>query len=284
MAILSERVREYASNPLDRHPDNGAACCVAFVNNRLVQVPEPSEPPSQLAQLIHDQFRALVLSAGFSCLGAQAAIRAGRYRMGIYGELGLPDVTRDLAAHLSAFVEADDPSAHSLTTFVASFSGPAPTDELEFERLLWAQLQALHDQYGRDHRWDPSVSSDPEDASFSFSFAGRAFFVVGLHAASSRWARRFAWPTLVFNPHHQFKHLRQQGTFARLQARIRARELALQGTLNVNLSEFGERPEARQYAGRPVEDAWQCPFQARNPNPEHPLESLETAVGFPRPR
>ena len=284
MPIPSERVGECAAQPLDQRPDGGAACCVALVDNRLVQALDPSEPPSQLAQLIHDQFRALVLSAGFSCLGAQAAIRAGHYRMGIYGDLGLPDVTQALAAHLSAFVEAYDPSAHSLTTFVASFSGPAATDELEFERLLWAQLQALHDRYGRDHRWDPSVSSDPEDASFSFSFAGRAFFVVGLHAASSRWARRFAWPTLVFNPHQQFKQLRQRGTFARLQAHIRGRELALQATLNANLSEFGERSEARQYAGRPVEDAWQCPFQARDTDPEHPLESLETAVRSPRPR
>jgi FPC/CPF motif-containing protein YcgG len=102
--------------------------------------------------------------------------------------------------------EADADHAVRLTTFVASFLRPVPGDEAELERLLWTQLQALHDGEPMQS-WDPSVSSDPEDAHFSFSMAGSAFFVVGLHAASTRWARRFAWPTLVFNPHAQFERL-----------------------------------------------------------------------------
>jgi hypothetical protein len=190
--------------------------------------------------------------------------------MGIYDELGSAGVTRDLARDLSAFAgtlgdqiaEVDADHAGRLTTFVASFLRPVPGDEAEFERLLWAQLQALHD--GDSARtWDPAVSSDPDDAHFAFSIAGRAFFVVGLHAASTRWARRFAWPTLVFNPHDQFERLRQDGHFGRLQGLIRAREQALQGSLNGNLSEFGERSDARQYSGRPVEEDWRCPFRAR---------------------
>lgn len=244
------------------------------------------EPPSApLAELIHDQFRALVLHPSFSCLGAKAALRGGGYRMGVYETLGSPDATTGLLRDLSAFVATlgvggdgrhgddrhgdrpRDPGQHAdgrhteLSTFVASFLGPVAVDEAAFEHLLWAQLQALHDgDPGR--AWDPSVSADPEDAHFSFSAAGRAFFVVGLHAASTRWARRFAWPTLVFNPHAQFDRLREQGHFARLQELIRTRERALQGSLNANLSEFGERSEARQYSGRPVGEDWRCPFRA----------------------
>jgi FPC/CPF motif-containing protein YcgG len=228
-------------------------------------------PPSPaVASLIHDQFRALVLHPSFSCLGAKSAVRGGGYRLGIYDELGAPETTRALARDLAAFATGLDDDAEAeqdghagrLTTFVASFLRPVPGDEIEFERLLWAQLQALHES-DPVHTWDPSVSSDPEDAHFSFSIAGRAFFVVGLHAGSTRWARRFAWPTLVFNPHEQFERLRQEGHFTRLQALIRAREETLQGAVNSNLGDFGERSEARQYSGRPVDDEWRCPFRAR---------------------
>jgi FPC/CPF motif-containing protein YcgG len=86
--------------------------------------------------------------------------------------------------------------------------------------------------------------------------------VVGLHPASSRFARRFAWPTLVFNAHHQFDRLRAEGRYDRMQEVIRSRELALQGDLNPNLGDFGSLSEARQYSGRPAEAGWRCPFHA----------------------
>src|SRR5207244_4323508 len=88
-----------------------------------------------------------------------------------------------------------------LTAFVAVFTGRPPRGEADFERRLWLQLQQLHDRDDPSPGWDPSVSNDPEDARFAFSFAGCALFVIGLHPDSSRLARRFAWPTLVFNPH-----------------------------------------------------------------------------------
>ena len=50
-------------------------------------------------------------------------------------------------------------------------------------------------------------------ANFGFSFAGRGFFVIGLHPASSRLARRFPWPTLVFNAHFQFDRLKADGRY-----------------------------------------------------------------------
>jgi uncharacterized protein len=233
--------------------------------------PNCTPPSTAVASLIHDQFRSLVLHPSFSCLGAKSALRGGSYQLGIYDELGSSEATRSLARDLTAFagglggeeevVDEAEPTGR-LTTFIASFLRPVPVDEVEFERLLWSQLQLLHDGDSVS-RWDPAVSSDPEDAHFSFSIAGRAFFVVGLHAASTRWARRFAWPTLVFNPHGQFERLRRDGHFGRLQRLIRAREETLQGSLNSNLNDFGERSEARQYSGRPVAEDWRCPFRAR---------------------
>jgi FPC/CPF motif-containing protein YcgG len=264
-------------------PDRGAHDSISnAVHSGDWLAPACTPPSPAIGELIHDQFRALVLHPSFSCLGAKAALRSGSYQMGIYDEMGSAEATRDLMRDLSAFADAQDRESrmetadlgNHLTTFVASFLRPVASDEAGFEQQLWAQLQALHDgDPVRD--WDPSVSSDPNDTHFSFSIAGRAFFVVGLHAASTRWARRFAWPTLVFNPHDQFERLREDGHFGRLQGLIRAREHALQGSLNANLNNFGERSEARQYSGRPVDDDWRCPFQARTGPGTMPDESSD---------
>ena len=68
----------------------------------------------------------------------------------------------------------------------------------------------------------------------------------------------------MFNPRDQFTSLREQGKFERMQEVVRDREIALQGSLNPSLSDFGSESEARQYAGRLVERNWRCPFQPRS--------------------
>ena len=234
----------------------------SFVNNKLVRVLDLEQHPSALMELVHDSFRALVLSPRFSCVGAKSALNRGTYRMGMYYEMNTPGTNAGLARDLYAFVQEQPQMEAGFTTFIASFAEPHPVDEVDFERLLWQQLQALHDLDAPLHAWDTSVSSDPENPSFSFSFAGRAFFIIGMSPASSRWSRRFAWPTLVFNAHNQFEQLRERGKFRSIRDTIRARETALQGSYNDVLSDFGEQSEARQYAGRSVEQDWRCPFHA----------------------
>ncbi|MDQ3407571.1 MAG: YqcI/YcgG family protein [Chloroflexota bacterium] len=223
-----------------------------------------TRPPSRTARSVHDAFRAKVLEGRFSCLGARSAVSSGRYRFGLYGEMGEVAGTRRLAGDLARFAARRRPAdAADFSTFVAAFTSPLSIPEERFEAILWEQLRALHEIDARDHGWDTSVSSDPDDPTFAFSIGGVAFFVVGLHGRASRLARRFAWPTLVFNPHDQFTQLRAAGHFGRMQEMIRQRELALQGSINPMLSEFGTRSEARQYAGRAVDDDWHCPFSAR---------------------
>lgn len=218
---------------------------------------------STAAEYVHHRFRTAVLECAFPCLGARSAIRAGAYRFGLYPEIGSCRATKGLARDLTDFLASRSGMSGRFHTFVASFAGFVPPDESAFERRLWEQLQRLHDHDSPQHAWDPTVSSDPAAPDFSFSFGGTALFVVGLHPGSSRRARRFAWPTLVFNPHDQFTRLRHQGKFARMQELIRRREIQLQGTLNPNLSNFGSVSDARQYSGRPVEPDWRCPFHAR---------------------
>lgn len=249
-------------NPFDIELDRTSAVAVVRQDDAPSHMLEPQS--AALAEFVHDSFRALVLNPKFSCVAAKSAIQRDRYRLGVYRDLGSIEATAGLARDLYAFVQAQNGMGDGFSTFVASFTRPTITNELHFEQLLWDQLQCLHNHDTHHYDWDPTVSSDPEHPEFGFSFAGRAFFIVGLHPATSRWTRRFAWPTLVFNAHFQFEALKAQGKFTRMQEVIRSRERALQGSVNAMLSDFGERSEARQYSGRAIGPEWQCPFHAQS--------------------
>jgi FPC/CPF motif-containing protein YcgG len=209
------------------------------------------------------EFGAFVNDAGFPCLAGKGAIRRGDHTLCVYDMLGSEAAAVELAHDLAHFVQECPVDGAGLRAFVAVFRGPSRMDEVAFERRLWRQLRRLHALDAPDTPWDPSVSDDAANPHFSFSFAGRALFVVGMHSGSSRLSRRFRWPTLVFNPRAQFERLRAEGKFERLRSLVRERDVALQGTLNPNLADFGERSEARQYSGRATEADWQCPFHKK---------------------
>lgn len=217
---------------------------------------------SPIEQAVHEQFREFVADSNFSCVGAKAAISGNCYRFGFYKEMSSASATAGLAHDLWTYVQESTQFNSDYATFVASFAAPFPADEQVWEEMLWMQLQSLHEFDRPHHDWDATVSSDPESPEFSFSFANTGFFIVGLHPESSRLARRFAYPTLVFNFHRQFEQLRQKNQFERMRQTIRGRDLKLQGSLNPNLSNYGEQSEARQYSGRAVEKQWRCPFKA----------------------
>jgi hypothetical protein len=224
----------------------------------------PSPAPSA-ASHAERQFSSFVAANDFPCVGAKSALHRNRMRFGSFGRLGDPDSAQGLVDALKAFsVEFEHPGA-SPVSFIAMFD-PMDLDEARFEQLLWQQLQSVHDQdHARGSGWDDTVANDPASDQFSFSIGARAFFVVGLHPAASRLARRAPFPCLVFNFHDQFVNLKASGTYGRMQTVIRARDTALQGSVNPVLARFGESSEARQYSGRAVEEAWQCPFHAKEP-------------------
>jgi len=206
-------------------------------------------------------FRQLVLRPEFPCLGAKAAFNSHSQTLRVFDELGSVQSTKALAESLRTFSQSEQRTSE-YATFIAIFKAPRQTDEQQFENLLWKQLRLLHECDADEHVWDPTVSADTTDPHFSFSFGGHALYVIGMHANSSREARRFSWPTLVFNPHEQFERLRADGKWKHMQETIRHRDLELQGTINPMLSDFGERSEARQYSGRAVEENWRAPFPA----------------------
>ena len=203
-----------------------------------------------------------IQTSQFPCVGARSAVNRHRARFHLYPALGDAQAVRELCADLEGFSEEFADPGSEPVTFVAMFEQGVES-EAAFERSMWRHLQAMHDHDRRRFAWDAAVSADPAHADFSFSIAGRAFFVVGLSPVSSRLARRAPTPCLVFNFHNQFENLRASGKYAGMQSVVRKRDIDLQGSINPVLARFGEASEARQYSGRAVSGDWQCPFVHR---------------------
>lgn len=181
--------------------------------------------------------------------------------MGHYGPFGTMDSAQAIASDLRKFISQRETMNSNFTTFIAIFDSPISMDEKHFETLLWKQLSELHQLDTQP--WSPVVSSNPNNKEFGFSFDSTAFFIIGLHANSSRLARRFSNPTLVFNSHSQFNILKETGKYQKMQKVIRDRDKALQGTINPMAADFGTISEARQYSGRQVSSGWKCPFSVK---------------------
>ena len=174
----------------------------------FVPAEEPFPSEAQAA------FQKLVTDFSFPCIGAKAPWNCGAVSFGFYERLANDTSTKNLARDLEQFTRRNiQQTANQLATLIAVFRGPFDLDEREFEKLLWSQLQNLHNLDSQRFARDPSVSSDPTQPEFSFSFAGQTYYVIGMHGNSSREARRFPWPTLVFNPHEQFEKLLNDGNW-----------------------------------------------------------------------
>ncbi|HSJ68177.1 MAG TPA: guanitoxin biosynthesis heme-dependent pre-guanitoxin N-hydroxylase GntA, partial [Anditalea sp.] len=212
-------------------------------------------------QKIHSGLNEKIGETEYPCVGAKASINSKQYRLGIYGEMGNPNTTKKLGADLKKYIRETDETQSDYLTLIAVFTDEADS-EIGFENKLWTQIQMLHDSEKEKGKWDPTVSSNPEDPNFSFSFDGTSFFIVGLHPNASRKARRFPFTAMAFNLHRQFVRLRDNDQFENMKNVIRNRDMAYDGSINPMLEDFGEGSEAAQYSGRKVEDSWKCPFMA----------------------
>lgn len=215
------------------------------------------------AEMVRQELITFITGDGFSCVGGKSAHLQGGLVHRHFGPLADPAHVERLHGELARFAGAKDDIHRLLATFVATFDGPHDLTEEDFERLLWRQLQQMHDRDAGRHPWSSMVDPDPRSARFGFSIGGHPFFVVGLHPNSSRYSRRFAYPALAFNSHVQFERMKSSGAYGRIQQAVRAAELRLQGSVNPSIADFGQRSEAPQYSGRLVGDDWRCPFTPR---------------------
>jgi FPC/CPF motif-containing protein YcgG len=220
--------------------------------DQLARTHDADTPPEEVA----DAVESMVLHPDYPCLGARSVFNRDRATVVVLEQLASDVSTQALLRALTDFGRETDRAA-GFASLVAVFRAAQISDEAEFERLLWRQLELLHEADSQP--WDPQVSDDPDNPHFAFSVAGTAFFVVGLHPRSSRIARRTPLPTLVFNLHEQFEELRASDRFDRMRDTIRRRDEELQGSLNPMVADHGRSSEARQYSGRSVPDDWEAP-------------------------
>ncbi|MFE1599672.1 guanitoxin biosynthesis heme-dependent pre-guanitoxin N-hydroxylase GntA [Methylobacterium sp. ID0610] len=209
--------------------------------------------------------RAFIRERGFPCVGAKSALSKGQMRIVVARDITSAWDDMRIYPALLAVAARYRWRPDLFQSFAVVFEGPDHLSELDFERHLWDRMQSLADKDAwLGHPWDARVADDPDNPHFSLSFAGEAFFVVGLHPGASRPARRFSSPALVFNLHAQFEQLREAGRYETLRSSILRRDEALAGSINPMLARHGEISEARQYSGRIVDEGWRCPFQARH--------------------
>jgi hypothetical protein len=207
----------------------------------------------------------------FPCIAAKAAIARQQAKCMIAGHMACPEDDGQILQFLYSFAEAYRSSKEFYHSAAVIFSQRQFPNEEIFDSTMWLRLQALSDLDAKYHGYDKRVNTDPSSPQFSFSIKEEAFYIIGLHPLSSRKARRFKYPALVFNPHHQFEELRQTSKYEAMKQVVRKRDIALSGSINPMLEDFGKASEVFQYSGRVYADTWQCPLKINHA--EHELNT-----------
>lgn len=138
--------------------------------------PNPGADPHDWAAA-HTRFLSAARRPGFPRPEVRAALMGGRYRFGLFDELGARDTIGPVWTALHRFLRQAPPGARDSVAFVAAFRSPAASQDL-FDALLWGQLQAMLEldrlQYPRSPLQVPGM--------VTASFGGRACAVVGVRA------------------------------------------------------------------------------------------------------
>lgn len=213
-------------------------------------------------ETLHHEIRSLILQEDYPCVAAIQSVVRNDYMVGTYGQFGHGTHWQKLRADLLHYVESQHATQSRYLSFWAVFAADnqIPDSEIEFEAQLWRELSLLSSEEERSVDWGKMNSSDPNDPSFCISLNGEKLFVVGLHPQSSRVARRFSRPAMVFNAFSQFEQFVKEGTYAALVNTIRQRDVKFQGSVNPMVLAHGDVWESIQYSGRDNPDSWKCPF------------------------
>ncbi|MBC7658973.1 MAG: YqcI/YcgG family protein [Chitinophagaceae bacterium] len=203
--------------------------------------------------------RDYVSNMGFPCVGAKTALAKDQINICVAQSILSNESDEKILTGLYDFISHYKKDKVIFRSFIVVFDDKKPMSEEDFEMALWTRLQSLHDK--DIFPWDTAVSAHPSDKTFSLSAGNKAFYIIGMHPGSSRDARRFPLPALVFNLHEQFEQLRATGQYQQMRQLIRRRDKAFSGSTNPMLEDFGNSSEAVQYSGRQVAaEEWKCPF------------------------
>jgi FPC/CPF motif-containing protein YcgG len=227
-----------------------------------------STPQAHQQEMIQD-YLAFISRPDFPCVAARAAFAHDQIRCFVAGNMLCPADDKNILDFIYQFVD-DYRQAKSLYhSATLIFTGPEIDTEEYFDEVLWRKLQSLSTLDAVNYAYDKRVSDDPASPHFSYSLKEEAFFVIGLHPASSRLSRRFKFPALVFNPHEQFETLRGQHHYEHMKQTVRHRDIKLSGSVNPMLDDYGSSSEALQYSGRMYNPDWKCPLQIAHGKSKH---------------
>ncbi len=218
---------------------------------------------------IESEFLEFISNSRFPCIAAQITANKKLIKLIVCNNINSDEQDDHILFHIYKFISDWEKNKELLQSFAVIFNHPLKVSEIEFEGLLWKRLQSLHNLDSQLYPWDPGVCTNVTDPNFSFSLGNTSFFIVGLHQNSSRKARQFIYPTLVFNLHEQFQILRELGSFEKMRDKIRKRDLKYSGSINPMVTDYGTSSEALQYSGRMTDTNYHCPFSARFKHEDH---------------
>jgi FPC/CPF motif-containing protein YcgG len=210
---------------------------------------------------VEGEIKKLLTQKNYPCTPALRSFNRGEYQVGLYKGFGKGLKCADLRQDLLYYIQKQRETMSPYLTFWAVYDDPKKMTEDDFEINLWNELSFLTSEDMRGIDWPENKNSNPDDKDFSFCLGGEAFFVVGLHPQSSRIARQFKWPTLIFNLFSQFELLKIQGSFFPAVRNSRARDTKLQGSPNPMAVKHGEVWESIQFSGKENPSSWKCPFR-----------------------
>jgi FPC/CPF motif-containing protein YcgG len=222
--------------------------------------PSPKPPASVGEDEIRASIEAFVGQKNFPCVPAIKAIASGDYVLDSYSNFGTGESGPELVEKLIAFSEEQARTQSPYSTYFAVYPECEVMDEDEFEEKMWKEISAIVAADKSGAKWDPLFSDDPNDRDFCPSIGGKAFFIVGVHPRSSRLARRFKYPAILFNLYDQFEELDRRGQYENVVKANRKREMAFAGSLNPMVEKHGDKWEAIQFSGKENPDTWKCPF------------------------
>ena len=216
-----------------------------------------------------DAYMHFIENATYPCIAAKAAMTRGNISCFVADDMGDDSADQFILDFIYSFVEEFRQSKDMYHSVSIIFRNPVIQSEEQYDRLLWERLQSLSDLDASLNNYDPRVNQDPRSGSFSFSLKGEAFYIIGLHPSSSREARKFTFPTMVFNPHAQFEQLRNMMKYEVMKTVVRKRDAIYSGSVNPMLEDFGKRSEVFQYSGRSYSTDWKCPLKINHGSAEH---------------
>ncbi|NGM62823.1 YqcI/YcgG family protein [Sphingobacterium sp. SGG-5] len=205
-------------------------------------------------------FKEMISDKTFPCVAAKDALNKDNIKFLSAGHIACPKDDERILEFIYNFTRQFRNREKGFHSAVVLFPFTEPLDEKQFEIFLFQRLKALRALDAKNFAHDKRVSEDPQSENFSFSLMQEAFFIIGLHPGSSRPARQFPAPAIVFNPHVQFEDLRKKGLYDKLKAIVRKRDMNFSGSVNTMLADFGDRSEIFQYSGRVYTTEEKCPF------------------------